>query len=63
MPGIKNPKWGIVNRSNPEINDIYYDSMWLTYIFQDPGTYEITLEVEDTNGNHNVVKRNMINVK
>lgn len=63
MPGIKNPKWTIVNNSNPEINDIYYDSMWLTYIFQDPGTYEIMLEIEDTNGNRNLVKRNMINVK
>jgi len=63
MPGIKNPKWTIVNKSNPEINDIYYDSMWLTYIFQDPGTYEIMLEIEDTNGNRNFVKRNMINVK
>lgn len=63
MPGIKNPKWTIVNKSNPEINDIYYDGMWLTYIFQDPGTYEITLEIEDTNGNRNFVKRNMINIK
>lgn len=63
MPGIKNPKWTILNKSNPKINDIYYDDMWLTYIFQDPGTYEITLEVEDTNNNHNFVKRNMINVK
>lgn len=63
MPGIDKPVWKIKNLSNPEINDIYYDSMWLTYIFQDPGTYEITLEVEDTNGNQNTVKRNMINVK
>ena len=62
MPGIKNPKWTIVN-NNSGINDIYYDSMWLTYIFQDPGTYEIMLEIEDTNGNRNLVKRNMINVK
>lgn len=63
MPGIKNPTWSILNKSNPEISDIYYDSMWLTYIFQNPGIYEIMLEIEDTNGNRNFTKRNMINVK
>lgn len=63
MPAIDKPIWYIKNISNPEINDIYYDSMWLTYIFQDPGTYEVELEVKDTNGNQNKVKRNMIIVK
>jgi PKD repeat protein len=63
MPGIKNPKWTIINKNKPEKSDIYYNSMWLTYIFQEPGSYEIGLEVEDTNGNQNMVKRNMINVK
>lgn len=63
MPGMKNPVWRIVNESNPEINDIYYNSMWLTYIFQKSGYYSIQLNVEDTYGNTNVVRRNMIKVK
>ena len=63
FPGAKNPKWTITNISNPEINDIYYNNMWLTYIFQKPGDYSIQLEAEDTYGNKNVVKRNMLKVK
>ena len=63
MAGMKNPVWKIVNESNPEINDIYYNSMWLTYIFQKPGYYSIELKAEDTYGNTNVTRRNMIKVK
>lgn len=63
MAGMKNPVWRIVNESNPEINDIYYNSMWLTYIFQKPGYYSIELSAQDTYGNTNVTRRNMIKVK
>ena len=63
FPGARNPKWTITNITNPEINDIYYNNMWLTYIFQEPGDYSIQLEAEDTYGNKNVVKRNMLKVK
>jgi PKD repeat protein len=55
--------WKIKNISNPEITDIYYNNMWLTYIFQQPGYYSIELETEDTYGNKNVAKRNMLKVK
>ncbi len=63
FPGAKNAKWTIQNISNPEITDIYYNNMWLTYIFKEPGYYSISLEAEDTYGNKNVVKRNMLKVK
>ena len=63
FPGAKNAKWTIQNISNPEITDIYYNNMWLTYIFKQPGYYSISLEAEDTHGNKNVVKRNMLKVK
>ena len=63
MAGMKNPVWKIVNESNPEINDIYYNSMWLTYVFKTTGYYSIQLNAEDTYGNTNVVRRNMIKVK
>jgi hypothetical protein len=63
MPGIKNQKWTITNSISSEANDIYYDDMWLTYIFQHPGYYTIKLEVEDTNGNTNSIERNMLKVK
>ena len=57
------PIWKIKNISNPEITDIYYNNMWLTYIFKEPGYYNIQLETEDTNGNKNLVNRNMLKVK
>jgi hypothetical protein len=63
FPGAKNPIWTITNLSNPEINDIYYNNMWLTYIFKEPGDYSIQLEAEDTYNNKNVIRRNMIKVK
>ena len=62
MAGLKNPVWKIEHASNPANNDIYYNNMWLTYIFQEPGFYSIELSAEDTYGNKNVVKRNMIKV-
>ena len=37
--------------------------MWLTYVFKEPGYYSIQLEAEDTHGNKNVVRRNMLKVK
>ncbi len=63
MPGIKKPVWKIYKDSSQEERDIYYDNMWLTYIFKEPGSYRIAAEVEDTNGNTNIVERNMIIVK
>lgn len=63
FPGSKNAKWTITNITNPEITDIYYNNMWLTYIFKEPGYYSIQLESEDTYGNKNLVKRNMLKVK
>lgn len=63
MPGLKNPVWKIEHSTNPENVDIYYNNMWLTYIFQEAGFYSIELSAEDTYGNKNVVKRNMIKVK
>ena len=63
MAGIKNQKWTISNSISSEANDIYYDDMWLTYIFQHPGYYTIRLDVEDTNGNVNSIERNMLKVK
>ena len=63
MAGIKNPVWKIYKDSSQIEHDIYYDNMWLTYIFKESGSYRISAEVEDTNGNKNIVERNMIIVK
>ena len=63
MAGVKNPVWKIYKINDPDFNDIYYDNMWLTYVFKQPGAYKIALEVEDTNGNRNTTEKNMIIIK
>lgn len=63
MAGIKRPVWKIYKDSSQIERDIYYDNMWLTYIFKEAGSYRISAEVKDTNGNTNIVERNMIIVK
>ena len=63
MPGIKKPVWRIYKDSSREERDIYYDNMWMTYIFKEAGNYRISAEIEDTNGNRNKTIRNMIIVK
>mgnify|MGYP001265673236 CR=1 FL=1 len=63
IPGVRKMTWKIFNDTNPNFNDIYYDNMWLTYVFKNPGAYRIALEVEDTNGNKKATERNMIFVK
>jgi len=62
MPGKTNPKWILKNESQNS-PDIYYDNMWFTYLFKNTGTYSLSLELEDTNGNINKVKKNIITVK
>lgn len=62
MPGKTKPKWTLKNESQNS-PDIYYDNMWFTYLFKNSGTYSLSLELEDTNGNINKVKKNIITVK
>ena len=62
MPGKTKPKWVLKNESQNS-PDIYYDNMWFTYLFKNSGTYSLSLKLEDTNGNINMVKKNIITVK
>ena len=62
MPGKTKPKWTLKNESQNS-PDIYYDNMWFNYLFKNSGTYSLSLELEDTNGNINTVKKNIITVK
>jgi hypothetical protein len=62
MPGKTKPTWVLKNESQNS-PDIYYDNMWFTYLFKNAGTYSLSLELEDTNGNINKVKKNIITVK
>lgn len=62
MPGKTKPKWTLKNltKNSP---DIYYDNMWFTYLFKEAGSYSLSLELEDSNGNKNSITKNIITVK
>jgi len=60
IAGKDKAKWKIVNTTDPNSSDIYFDSKYLTYLFKDRGKYEITLELEDSNGNKYTKSRNIL---
>ncbi len=60
IAGKDKAKWKIVNTTDPNSSDIYLDSKYLTYLFKDLGKYEITLELEDSNGNKYIKSRNIL---
>lgn len=62
MPGKVKYDWKIKNNSTNE-SDIYYNSKWLTYLFQQKGDYTIELEVMDYNGNTNKMVKNALTIK
>lgn len=61
MPGIVSQEWKLKNRSQ-NIEDIYYNNTWLTYLFSTKGEYEIELELTDVNGNKNKTNKNILKI-
>ena len=61
--GKKNPRWTIRNTTDSSAADIYFESKYLTYLFKNPGRYEITLELVDTNGNKYKKGKNILIIK
>ena len=63
ISGKGKPRWIIKNTTARNRSDIYFESKYLTYLFQDPGKYEITLELTDSNGNKYKKGRNILIIK
>lgn len=61
MPGIVGHEWRLKNNTQ-NIEDIYYNNQWLTYLFKYKGDYEVQLELTDLNGNKNIVNKNIIKI-
>lgn len=55
--------WKITNNSDPDWEDIYFNSVYLTYLFKNSGNYTITLELQDSNTNKYELAKNMIMIK
>lgn len=60
IKGKDKPIWTIKNVSDNEVSDIYFGSKYLTFLFKNPGNYEITLELTDSNGNKYKKGRNIL---
>ena len=62
MPGKQSYNWKLRNNSQNG-DDIYYNSKWLTYLFNMKGDYTLELEVQDINGNVNKLTKNVLTIK
>lgn len=61
--GKDKPRWRIRNTTNSTMSDIYFESRYLTYLFKKSGKYEISLELNDSNGNKYKKERNILIIK
>lgn len=60
MKGKKNPRWILTKDGDPNFTDIYYNNKYFSYMFNQRGSYTLSLELEDTNGNKQIVTKNEI---
>lgn len=61
--GGKKPIWKIHKENDENWEDIYYRNSYLSYLFTEVGSYSISLQLEDTNGNiNNITKREFIKI-
>ena len=61
MPGVVSHKWKLTNNTL-NIDDIYYNNQWLTYLFKYKGDYTVELELTDSNGNKNKTTKNILKI-
>ena len=62
MPGKLSYRWRLQNTTKT-VDDIYYNSKWLTYLFEHKGDYTLELEVTDVNGNTKKLVKNALTIK
>jgi hypothetical protein len=64
MKGKKNPRWTLTKEGDSNFPDIYYNNKYFSYMFTEKGSYSLSLELEDTNGNkQTVTKKEIIKIK
>jgi len=63
VPGGVKPVWKITKENDNQWVDIYYRNEYLSYLFNQKGSYTFSLELEDTNGNKsNIIKNEFIKI-
>lgn len=63
IPGKDLPIWQLTNLDSPDTDDIYFTGRWFTYLFKRSGRYELSLQLQDTNGNKNKKTKNVLIIK
>ena len=57
--GKINPVWTVKNINDESFGEVSFQRKNFHYVFKKPGCYSVTLELDDTNGNHYVGERKM----
>ena len=63
IPGKDFPIWTLKNIDSPDTDDIYFTGRWFTYLFKRSGRYELSLELQDSNGNKKKTTKNVLIIK
>jgi hypothetical protein len=63
MPGKDIPQWSLINIDSPTTDDIYFTGRWFTYLFKRAGRYELSLSLQDSNGNLKQSSKNILIIK
>lgn len=58
--GKKNPIWKLTKEGDLDFADIYYNNKFFSYMFTQRGSYTLSLQIEDTNGNKKEVTKQEI---
>jgi hypothetical protein len=58
--GKKNPIWKLSKEGDQDFTDIYYNNKFFSYMFTQRGSYTLSLQLEDTNGNKKEVTKQEI---
>ena len=61
--GKKNPVWKLTKEGDSNFPDIYYNNKYFSYMFNKKGSYTLSLQLEDTNGNKKeITKKEIIKI-
>ena len=63
MPGKDIPIWTLRNIDSTGTDDIYFTGRWFTYLFKRSGRYELSLQLQDSNGNKKKTTKNILIIK
>lgn len=60
IPGKTNPLWVLSKNDDSLFDDIYYRNELFSYTFTQKGSYNLSLYIEDSNGNNNIITKQEI---